>query len=93
MIEMPEGMSVDTMSTVSLDGKMYSSDDFVSILTLENGMPSLFFQTDALTLGMSLQLVSKAFAEALGKCSEEERIEIDRVLSGTQDIQGGSTDE
>jgi hypothetical protein len=88
MSEMPEGMTADTMCVVTMDGKPIASDDFVAVLSRANGDATLLFQTDALTLGLSLQLITKAFTEALGRCSESERKDINDILCGNIEPEG-----
>lgn len=73
---------VDTcaMCEITMDGTTHSSDDFVAILSKENGDASIFYNTDALTLGMSMKLIAKTFVEALSELSEEERAMVNDVL-------------
>ena len=66
--------------TVEMDGKTTTSDDFVAILSKENGDASIFYNTDALTLGMAMKMVTRAFVECMNECSEQERTEITEVL-------------
>ena len=66
--------------TVEMDGKTTTSDDFVAILSKENGDASIFYNTDALTLGMAMKMVARAFVECMDKCSEKEREEITEIL-------------
>lgn len=66
--------------TVEMDGKSTTSDDFVAILSKENGDASIFYNTDALTLGMAMKMVARAFVECMNKCTEQERSEITDVL-------------
>lgn len=66
--------------TVVMDGKGTTSDDFVAILSKENGDASIFYNTDALTLGMAMKMVARAFVECMNDCSEDERNEITEVL-------------
>lgn len=66
--------------TVEMDGKVTTSDDFVAILSKENGDASIFYNTDALTLGMAMKMVARAFVECMNECSEQERTEITEVL-------------
>lgn len=66
--------------TVEMDGKTTTSDDFVAILSKENGDASIFYNTDALTLGMAMKMVARAFVECMNECSEQERAEITDVL-------------
>lgn len=66
--------------TVKMDGKTTTSDDFVAILSKENGDASIFYNTDALTLGMAMKMVARAFVECMDKCPEKEREEITEIL-------------
>lgn len=66
--------------TVEMDGKTTISDDFVAILSKENGDASIFYNTDALTLGMAMKMVARAFVECMDKCPEKEREEITEIL-------------
>ena len=65
---------------VEMDGKTTTSDDFVAILSKENGDASIFYNTDALTLGMAMKMVARAFVECMDKCPEKEREEITEIL-------------
>ena len=66
--------------TVEMDGKTTTSDDFVAILSKENGDASIFYNTDALTLGIAMKMVARAFVECMDKCPEKEREEITEIL-------------
>ena len=66
--------------TVEMDGKTTISDDFVAILSKENGDASIFYNTDALTLGMAMKMVARACVECMDKCPEKEREEITKIL-------------
>lgn len=66
--------------TIEMDGKVNSSEDFVAVLGRENGDASLFYNTDALTLGMAIRLLSAAYLEALEQLSEEERSMVEETL-------------
>lgn len=66
--------------TVEMDSKSTTSDDFVAILSKENGDASIFYNTDALTLGMAMKMVARAFVECMNECTEQERAEITDVL-------------
>ena len=70
-----EAGKVDSVSlcTVEMDGKVTKSDDFVAILSKEDGSASITYNTDALTLGMALKLVAVEYTRCLSECSEEER--------------------
>ena len=66
--------------TVEMEGTSTTSDDFVAILSKENGDASIFYNTDALTLGMAMKMVARAFVECMNDCTEQERTEITDVL-------------
>ena len=67
--------------TVLMDGLMHESDDFVCVMAKENGDASIFYNTDALTLGMAMKMVAKSFVEAMHQLSEEERESVQEVLN------------
>jgi len=66
--------------TVRMDGALYESDDFVAILSKKNGDTSIFYNTDALTLGMAFKLVAKEFVKCVEQCSPSEQQEIKAIL-------------
>lgn len=68
------------LCTVQMDGKEHQSEDFVAILSKENGDASLFYQTDALTLGMAMKMVAKAFITEMNELSEDQRDEVENIL-------------
>lgn len=71
--------------TVRMDGVLHESDDFVAVIAKENGDAEIFFNTDALTLGMAMKMAAKAFTECMVNCSEEEQKEISDILGGMTD--------
>jgi len=66
--------------TVQMDGEVKESQDFVAILSKDNGDASLFYCTDALTLGMAMKMVAKAFITEMNELSDEERSQIEEIL-------------
>ena len=68
------------MCTVEMDGSCTKSNDFVAVLSKENGDASIFYNTDALTLGMAVKMVARAFVQCMNECTEQERAEITEVL-------------
>ena len=66
--------------SVRVEGKPYSSTDFVAVLADETGDAAVLYNTDAMTLGMALKLISKEFIECLSQCTEEERREVRAIL-------------
>ena len=69
-----------SLCAVTMDGTTETSDDFVVILSRENGDASIYYNTDALTLGMSLKLIAKEFVRCMNECTEEERTQITEIL-------------
>lgn len=76
-------MEQPVLCKVTMDGATHESDDFVAVLSRENGDASIFYNTDALTLGMSMRLVARAFVSAMAQLSEEDREAIREVLDGS----------
>ena len=66
--------------TVEMDGNTTKSNDFVAVLSKENGDASIFYNTDALTLGMAVKMVARAFVTCIHECTEQERKEITDIL-------------
>ena len=65
---------------VRMDGALYDSDDFVAILSKKDGDTSIFYSTDALTLGIAFKLVAKEFVKCVEQCSPSEQQEIEAIL-------------
>lgn len=83
-----ENLNKETcMCIVEMDGKVTKSDDFVAILSKENGEASITYNTDALTLGMALRLVAVEFTRCLDKCTEEEREAIRSILGDAYPVE------
>lgn len=66
--------------TVRMDGEVRGSSDFVTVLSKPTGEASIYYNTDALTLGMALKLIASSFVECMSNCTEEERQQITEVL-------------
>lgn len=75
-----ETTNKDIKCIIEMDGVGHETDDFVAILSKENGDASIFYNTDALTLGMAVKMVARAFVECMHECSEEEQAEITAIL-------------
>lgn len=89
--EMRWNMKDDTCK-VKLDGVEFESNDFVAILAKDNGDASLFYCTDALTLGMAMKLVARSFIIEMEKLSDDERQSIAYIL-GDNAIEDFITEE
>jgi dimeric dUTPase (all-alpha-NTP-PPase superfamily) len=66
--------------TVTMDDEVNYSSDFIAILHKKDGDASIFYNTDALSLGMAVKILARHYIEALNKCTEEERYEIEHIL-------------
>lgn len=75
-----EKTETPVLCTVAMDGETYSSEEFVTILAKDTGDASIFYNTDALTLGMSMKMVTRAFVESMQQLSEEERAQVSSIL-------------
>lgn len=66
--------------TVRMDGELHESRDFVAILSRENGDSTIFYNTDAMTLGIAVKMIAKEFVTQLNECSHAEQKEIRDIL-------------
>ena len=66
--------------TVRMDGELHESRDFVAILSRENGDSTIFYNTDAMTLGIAVKMIAKEFVTQLNECSPAEQMEIRDIL-------------
>lgn len=79
--------------TVRLEDELVQSDDFVAILAKEDGDVTIYYNTDALTLGLAFKLVLREFITCLHKCSEEEQelildtLDLQFLLNGLEGLQ------
>ena len=69
--------------SVRLENELTQSDDFVAILAKEDGDVIIYYNTDALTLGIAFKLVLREFITCLYNCSEEEQ----ELILDTLDLQ------
>lgn len=67
---------------VTMDGRKVSSSDFVAVITKDTGDTAIMYNTDALTLGMAVKMVTMAFVRSMNECSPEERQQITKILGG-----------
>lgn len=75
-------VSLPDNCTVRMDGELFESTDFVTVLAKPTGEASIYYNTDALSLGMALKMVAKSFVECMNQCTPEEQQEIEAVLGG-----------
>lgn len=76
-----EGINKDVATcVVVMDGKEQASDDFVAVLSREDGNASILYNTDALTLGMAMKMIARAFVDSMKQLTEEEREMVNSAL-------------
>lgn len=73
-------LNLPPVCSVRMDGEFTESDDFVAILSRENGDASIYYNTDALTLGMAMKMVAKEFVRCVSECTPTEQQEIEAIL-------------
>lgn len=65
---------------VRMDGELHESQDFVAVISRSNGDASIYYNTDALTLGMAVKLIAKEFVMCVSQLSPSEQQEIESIL-------------
>lgn len=65
---------------VRIDGDLFESNDFVAILSKPNGDAGIYYNTDALTLGMAMKMVAKEFVICLEQLAPSMQHEIEQIL-------------
>ena len=70
----------DVRCTVKMDGETYTGEDFVAIITKEDGNHSMFYNTDPVTIGIAIKMLTERFDAMMKTYSEEDRREICEVL-------------
>lgn len=91
-----EGTNTPVKCEVTMDGEVTSSEDFVAVLSKENGDAGIFYNTDAITLGMAMKMVAKAFVDSMAQLPEEDRNTVTKILGGDFDVdvdEGAPTEE
>lgn len=68
------------MCIVQMDDDVTQSLDFIALLARDDGDLSMYYHTDALTLGMSLKLITSAFINEMSKLDKEEKKMIVDIL-------------
>lgn len=79
--------------TVRLEDELVQSDDFIALLAKEDGGVTIYYNTDALTLGLAFKIVLCEFISCLHKCSEEEQelildaLDLQFLFNSLEDLQ------
>lgn len=66
--------------TVNFSDETSTSHDFIAIMHLPDGELSLQYNTDALTFGAAVQMLSKVYTQVLSECPEDVQEEIKEAL-------------
>jgi len=73
-------VSEQPLCSVMMDGTVQVSDDFIVILANEEGNVSIFYNTDAMTMGMAVKMTSHEYIKLLKELRKEDQSEIVGVL-------------
>ena len=77
---MSEVKTLPDNCTIRMDGQLHESQDFVAVISRSNGDASIFYNTDALTLGMAVKLIAKEFVMCVSQLQPSEQAEIEAIL-------------
>ena len=66
--------------TIMMDDTMESTNDFVSVLTMEDDRMALRYNTDVLTMGLATKIVASKYLEMLMELDEPLREEIKNIV-------------
>lgn len=77
---MPE-LDPNTYCIVEGGGKLYKAEDFVAFMYNPTTGLSMFYQTDALTMGTVMQMAAEQFAVMLQDLTVEEAEMVNAVLT------------
>lgn len=67
--------------TVEMDGETIKSEDFICIVPSQEKGARLLYNTDALTLGMAVQMIAVEYRKAFDALTEEEQEIVKDVLN------------
>jgi len=73
---------------VEMNNEIAESDEFIAFIIKPDGDIGMFYQTDALSMGMAMQLCQRTFAEMLATLSEIDVEEIHNILGGPSKLEG-----
>ncbi len=74
-------MTDKSTCVVEMNGKAYISTDFIAILCTPDGETTLHYNTDVVTMGMAIQMISRRYAEHLASLPEETQNAVREVLA------------
>lgn len=64
---------MNAVCEVRIDNEVIKSEDFVAVVADEKVGAKMAYHTDALTLGMAVQMIASAYHEVLAQLPEEEQ--------------------
>jgi len=67
---------------VIMDGIRHGGEEFIAVLPQPNGDMGFFYNTDALSMGMAMQMCARSFAKMINQLEEEDQSEIYSILGG-----------
>lgn len=76
-----EVMKSTPTCTITMDGEVVDTNDFIAIINDADGETHLMYNTDPVTLGQAIQMLSARFEELMTSYPEETRNEIMEVLT------------
>lgn len=76
-----EVMTSTPSCTVHIDGESVGSSDFIAVLYHPDGNTELLYNTDAVTLGLAIKMLSERYTELLNSYPEDVQNEIREVLA------------
>jgi hypothetical protein len=76
---MGEVHEMPPVCNIRIDDTLVESNDFIAVLYTEEG-PELYYNTDALTVGLAVKLLMQELVELLRNCSTEELLEVSKEL-------------
>lgn len=65
---------------VVADNERNESTDFIAVLAKEDGNAQIFYNTDALTVGIAIKLLTNEYVKMMQDLDEKERYEILEIL-------------
>lgn len=76
-----EVMKAEPTCTVAMDNEQTGSSDFIAILHTADGQTHLMYNTDVITLGRAVKMLSERYTALLQECPEDLQEEVREVLT------------
>ena len=65
---------------VTADGVKEQATDFIALMAKEDGNLGIYYNTDALTMGMAIKLLTGQYVKMIQELDEKERYEVLEIL-------------